>query len=335
MCIRDSSYTGEHVLELQGHGGPVVVEALIARALELGARRAQPGEFTQRAYLNGKLDLTQAEAVADLINAASEASARAALRSLEGEFSGRVRALGERLRELRAHVEAAIDFAHEEIDVLADGALAERLTGAADELAGLRKVGVQGRLITEGITLVIAGRPNSGKSSLLNRLAGTDAAIVTAIPGTTRDVLRERIHIEGMPVHILDTAGLRELPGDAIEAEGIRRAQAAMAKADRILFVIDSLADPMAGAYLAERARLPAAVPVTLVFNKIDLIAPGTDLGAPVSDAVRISARTGEGLEQLRSHLKACAGLEAREEGSAISARARHLEALELSLIHI
>jgi tRNA modification GTPase len=329
------SYTGEHVLELQGHGGPVVVEALIARALELGARRAQPGEFTQRAYLNGKLDLTQAEAVADLINAASEASARAALRSLEGEFSGRVRALGERLRELRAHVEAAIDFAHEEIDVLADGALAERLTGAAHELAGLRKAGVQGRLITEGITLVIAGRPNSGKSSLLNRLAGTDAAIVTAIPGTTRDVLRERIHIEGMPVHILDTAGLRELPGDAIEAEGIRRAQAAMAKADRILFVIDSLADPMAGAYLAERARLPAAVPVTLVFNKIDLIAPGTDLGAPVSDAVRISARTGEGLEQLRSHLKACAGLEAREEGSAISARARHLEALERSAMHL
>ena len=329
------SYTGEHVLELQGHGGPVVVEALIARALELGARRAQPGEFTQRAYLNGKLDLAQAEAVADLINAASEASARAALRSLEGEFSGRVRALGERLRDLRAHVEAAIDFADEEIDVLADEALAARLAGATDELASLRKAGIQGRLITEGITLVIAGRPNSGKSSLLNRLAGTDAAIVTSIPGTTRDVLRERIHIEGMPVHILDTAGLRELPGDAIEAEGMRRAQAAMAKADRILFVIDSAADPMAGAYLAERARLPEAVPVTLVFNKIDLIAPGVGLPVPVSDAVRISARTGEGLEQLRSHLQACAGLEQRDEGSAISARARHLEALARSGTHL
>jgi tRNA modification GTPase len=330
-----NSYTGEHVLELQGHGGPVVVEALIARALELGARRAQPGEFTQRAYLNGKLDLAQAEAVADLINAASEAAARAALRSLEGEFSARVRALGEQLRELRTHVEAAIDFADEQLDELAEEALAARLTSAAHELASLRKAGVQGRLITEGITLVIAGRPNSGKSSLLNRLAGTDAAIVTSIPGTTRDVLRERINIEGMPIHILDTAGLREVPADAIEAEGIRRAQAAMAKADRILFVIDSEADPTAQAYLAERARLPEAVPVTLVFNKIDLIGSGVRLAASASEVVHISARTGEGLGQLRSHLKACAGLEQRDEGSAISARARHLDALEHAATHL
>jgi tRNA modification GTPase len=330
-----NSYTGEHVLELQGHGGPVVVEALIARTLELGARRAQPGEFTQRAYLNGKLDLAQAEAVADLINAASESAARAALRSLEGEFSAPVRALGESLRELRAEVEAAIDFAEEQIDQLADAALGARLTLAAQQLAALRRIGRQGRLITEGITLVIAGRPNAGKSSLLNRLVGTDAAIVTAIPGTTRDVLRERISLEGMPVHILDTAGLREQAADAIEAEGIRRAQAAMARADRILFVIDSAVDPMATAYLSERARLPAGVPVTLVLNKADLIADHASLPAFDAPAVRISARSGAGLEQLRAHLRSCAGLEQQEGSGAISARARHLEALERAAAHL
>jgi tRNA modification GTPase len=328
------SYTGEHVLELQGHGSPVVVEALIGRAVALGARRAQPGEFTQRAYLNGKLDLAQAEAVADLIDAASEAAARAALRSLEGEFSVQVRSLGTALAALRVQVEAAIDFAEEEIEVLPDLALREQLEAAVRQLAALRAISGQGRLLTEGMTIVIAGPPNAGKSTLLNRLAGHEAAIVTPLPGTTRDVLRERIQLDGMPLHLLDTAGLRAQPADAIEAEGIRRAEAALARADRILFVIDAAADPGASAYEAERARLPAQVPVTLVFNKIDLCVP--DVGRPAAgiDSIRVCARTGEGLETLRSHLKARMGFAHGGEG-AISARARHLEGLARCAGHL
>ncbi len=328
------SYTGEHVLELQGHGSPVVVEALIGRAVALGARRAQPGEFTQRAYLNGKLDLAQAEAVADLIDAASEAAARAALRSLEGEFSVQVRSLGTALAALRVQVEAAIDFAEEEIEVLPDLALREQLEAAVRQLAALRAISGQGRLLTEGMTIVIAGPPNAGKSTLLNRLAGHEAAIVTPLPGTTRDVLRERIQLDGMPLHLLDTAGLRAQPGDAIEAEGIRRAEAALARADRILFVIDAAADPGASAYEAERARLPAQVPVTLVFNKIDLCVPAVGRPAAGIDSIRVCARTGEGLETLRSHLKARMGFAHGGEG-AISARARHLEVLARCAGHL
>jgi len=328
------SYTGEHVLELHGHGGPVLVEALIRRLLELGARRAQPGEFTQRAYLNAKLDLAQAEAVADLIDAASDAAARAALRSLEGEFSNRVILLSQTLGELRAQVEAAIDFADEQIDVLSDTALGARLEAATTQLAALRAASRQGRLLTEGMTVVIAGRPNAGKSSLLNRLAGHDAAIVTETPGTTRDLLRERIVVDGMPLHVMDTAGLRSA-GDAIEAEGIRRARTAMTRADRILFVIDAAADPKASGYLEERALLPPGVPVTVVFNKIDLAVRDVERGGdvepdlvPPPDAIlRLSALTGEGFGALAAHLKACVGF-TPDAGSALSARARHLEAL-------
>ena len=331
------SYTGEHVLELHGHGSPVLVEAMIRRLLELGGRRAQPGEFTQRAYLNAKIDLAQAEAVADLIDAASDAAARAALRSLEGEFSNRVLALSQTLAELRAHVEAAIDFADEQIDVLSDQSLQARLAAASSDLQALRTASRQGRLLNEGMTIVIAGRPNAGKSSLLNRLAGHDAAIVTATPGTTRDLLRERMVLDGMPLQVLDTAGLRSA-GDAIEAEGIRRARAAMAGADRILFVIDAGADPQAMGYLEERALLPPAVPVTVVFNKIDLGPFGTELGTPSITAsttagsptppvIRLSALTGEGFQALATHLKECMGFEHGGAG-ALSARARHLDAL-------
>jgi tRNA modification GTPase len=320
------SYTGEHVLELHGHGGPVLVEALIRRALELGARRAAPGEFTQRAYLNGKLDLAQAEAVADLIDAASDAAARAALRSLAGEFSDRVQALSHALGELRAHVEAAIDFADEEIDVLSDDSLRARLERAAAQLAALRAAGRQGRLLTEGMTVVIAGRPNAGKSSLLNRLAGHEAAIVTATPGTTRDLLRERILLDGMPLHVLDTAGLRRA-GDEIEAEGIRRARAAMAAADRILFVIDAAADPLAGAYREEQGLLPPGIPVTLVFNKIDLANGAIGESFEGMAVIRLSALTGAGLDTLASHLKSCMGFEAGAT-DVLSARGRHLDAL-------
>jgi len=327
------SYTGEHVLELHGHGGPLVLEALIGRALELGARRAQPGEFTQRAFLNDKLDLAQAEAIADMIDAGSRAAVRAAMRSLQGEFSAMVRGLTDAVIELRTYVEAAIDFPEEEIDFLADRELAERFRAVRDHFEGVLASARQGRLLREGMVVVIAGRPNAGKSSLLNRLAGYDAAIVTPVPGTTRDVVRERIHVDGMPLHVLDTAGLRQ-GGDVIEEEGIRRAQAEMQRADRVLFVIDTVEDPEGSAVREERARLPADVPLTLVFNKCDLA-----VGLPVADEVGgpprlvISALTGAGLAELRAHLKACMGYQS-VDGGAISARKRHLEALSLAREH-
>ena len=321
------SYTGEHVLELQGHGGPVIVEALVSRCVELGARRARPGEFTERAFLNDKIDLAQAEAVADLIDAGSREAARAAMRSLQGEFSNMVQGLTDALIDLRAYVEAAIDFPEEEVDFLADAELGERLATVRGHFDAVAAAASQGRLLRDGMTVVLAGRPNSGKSSLLNRLAGYDAAIVTAVPGTTRDVLRERIDIDGLPLHVLDTAGLRD-SDDAVEREGVRRAAAEMARADRVLFIIDTSIDPLGRAFEEESARLPPAVPVTLVFNKIDLGA-----GMPVEDTlagpprIHVSATTGLGLDQLRSHLKACVSFQTAGNGS-ISARRRHLEAL-------
>jgi tRNA modification GTPase len=321
------SYTGEHVLELHGHGGPLVLEALVARAAALGARRAQPGEFTQRAFLNDKLDLSQAEAIADLIDAASQQAARAAMRSMQGEFSSMVRGLTEAVIELRTYVEAAIDFPEEEIDFLADRELGERFQALNEHFEGVLESARQGRLLREGMTVVLAGRPNAGKSSLMNRLAGYDAAIVTSVPGTTRDVLRERIHLDGMPLHVMDTAGLRE-QGDVVEEEGMRRARLEMQRADRVLFVIDTPADPGGQAYQQERPRLPCDVPVTLLFNKCDLAA-----GLPLADTVggppriMLSALTGFGLDELTQHLKACMGYQ-MAEGGAISARARHLEAL-------
>jgi tRNA modification GTPase len=327
------SYTGEHVLELHGHGGPLLMEALVGRAVELGARRALAGEFTQRAFLNDKLDLAQAEAIADLIDAGSREAARAAMRSLQGEFSAMVRGLTEAVIELRTYVEAAIDFPEEEIDFLADQELKLRFESVREHFDGVMQSASQGRLLREGMTVVIAGRPNAGKSSLLNRLAGYDAAIVTAIPGTTRDVVRVPLHLDGMPLHVLDTAGLREA-GDVVEEEGIRRAQAEMQRADRVLFVIDTVEDPTASAFIEENSRLPAEVPVTLIFNKCDLAA-----GLPLADTasgpprLMLSALTGEGLETLRAHLKECMGYQS-VEGGAISARRRHLEALSRGRAH-
>ena len=323
------SYTGEHVLELHGHGGPLVLEALVVRAVELGARRAQPGEFTQRAFLNNKVDLAQAEAIADLIDAGSREAARAAMRSLQGEFSGMVRGLTDAVIELRTYVEAAIDFPEEEIDFLADEQLSGRFATVQEHFDGVEQCARQGKLLREGMTVVIAGRPNAGKSSLLNRLAGYDAAIVTPIPGTTRDIVRERIDIDGMPLHVLDTAGLRQ-GGDAVEEEGIRRAQVEMGRADRVLFVIDAVADPGATAFTQEGSRLPPDVPVTLVFNKCDLTT-----GIPLADTysgpqrINLSALTGVGLSALRTHLKLCMGFQTLDSGT-VSARQRHLDALSL-----
>jgi len=327
------SYTGEHVLELHSHGGPLVMEALVSRAVELGARRAQAGEFTLRAFLNDKLDLAQAEAIADLIDAGSQQAARAAMRSLQGEFSAMVNGLTEAVIELRTYVEAVIDFPEEEIDLLADRELSARFQAVRDHFEGVSGSAQQGRLLREGMTVVIAGAPNAGKSSLLNRLAGYDAAIVTPIAGTTRDVVRERISIDGMPLHVLDTAGLRS-GGDAVEEEGMRRAHAEMRRADRVLFVIDAAADPDAVAFREERERLPAEVPVTLVFNKCDLA-----VGVPVADTVTgpqrvvLSALSGQGLGELRAHLKDCMGYQTADGGT-VSARRRHLEALARARAH-
>jgi tRNA modification GTPase len=325
------SYTGEPMLELQGHGGAVVLELVVERAVALGCRRARAGEFTERAFLNGRLDLAQAEAVIDLIDAASAAGARAALRSLQGEFSAAVHALVEGLTALRVQVEAAIDFAEEDIEPLAGGGVAARCAELASRLAALLAQSRQGRALTEGITVVIAGRPNAGKSTLLNRLAGHDAAIVSATPGTTRDLLRERILIDGLPLHLIDTAGLRP-GGDAIEAEGMRRARAAMAQADRVLFLVDVIADPTAASLADLREELPAGIPVTVVYNKCDLLAGPWP--ADTESALHLSAASGAGLEALRAHLKAIAGWSGAEEG-VIAARARHVEALAAALAHL
>ncbi len=328
------SFTGEHVLELHGHGGPVVMEALVKRVLDLGARMARPGEFTERAFLNDKLDLAQAEAVADLIDSGSRAAARAALRSLQGEFSAMVQGLTEAVIDLRVRVEAAIDFPEEEIDFLADADLSQRLESLLKHFTSVARLTQQGRLLRDGMTVVIAGAPNAGKSSLMNRLAGYDAAIVTDVPGTTRDVLRERIDIDGMPLHLIDTAGLREVR-DVVEAEGVRRARAEMMRADRVLFVVDGLADPEGTSYARERAQLPTEVPVTLVMNKADLVDRAPQLDATSSPpSVRLSARTGAGLSLLHAHLKQCMGFMPAEAGS-ISARRRHLDALTRARRHV
>ncbi|MBK7984528.1 MAG: tRNA uridine-5-carboxymethylaminomethyl(34) synthesis GTPase MnmE [Candidatus Competibacteraceae bacterium] len=321
------SFTGEDVVEFQGHGGPMVLDLLMERVVELGARPARPGEFSERAFLNDKLDLAQAEAIADLIASDTAAAARAALRSLQGEFSQRVNGLVEGLIALRMYVEAAIDFPEEEIDFLADGMVAARLAELQERLRVLQAAAGQGRLLRDGMTVVIAGRPNAGKSSVLNRLAGREAAIVTAVPGTTRDVLREHISIDGMPLHVIDTAGLRD-SDDPVEREGIRRAWAEIDTADRILMVVDDrlgLAAEEAGL----RERLPAATPVTVLYNKIDLSgqAPSVREGAWGTE-VRLSAKTEAGLELLREHLKSCMGYHGGGEGT-FMARRRHLEALE------
>ncbi len=326
------SFTGEDVLELQGHGGPVVLDMLLRRCLQLGARMARPGEFSERAFLNDKLDLAQAEAIADLIEASSEQAARNALRSLQGEFSRRVHALTEKLIGLRIYVEAAIDFPEEEIDFLADGHVLSQLDAVRQELAGVLREAGQGALLRDGMTVVIAGRPNAGKSSLLNALAGREAAIVTDIAGTTRDVLREHIHIDGMPLHVVDTAGLRDTH-DQVERIGVERALKAIGEADRILLVVDSTApeadDPFAlwPEFLEQR---PDPHKVTLIRNKADLSGErvGLETCADGHITVTLSARGLEGLDLLREHLKACMGYEQTSEGS-FSARRRHLQALQ------
>jgi tRNA modification GTPase len=328
-----ASFTGEDVLELHAHGGPIVMDMLLARTLQLGAKVAEPGEFSRRAFLNDKLDLAQAEAIADLIDSGSIEAARAALRSMRGEFSDAVRSLTEAVIETRMHVESAIDFPEEEIDFLADAMLLARLNNALALCAQITANARQGALLREGMTIVIAGKPNAGKSSVLNRLAGYSVAIVTDIPGTTRDVLRERIHIDGMPLHIADTAGLRE-QADIVEAEGIRRAQHAMAQADRILYVIDASRGLNEAAISPELRSLPSHVPVSLVINKVDLIQMPSRYEQSQPPRIHVSAATGEGFDLLREHLKECVGFQGAEAGT-LSARRRHLDALARANAHL
>ncbi|MGY6518133.1 MAG: tRNA uridine-5-carboxymethylaminomethyl(34) synthesis GTPase MnmE [Lysobacteraceae bacterium] len=323
------SYTGEDVVELQGHGGPALMALLQRRCCALGARPARPGEFTERAFLNGKLDLAQAEAVADLVAAGSEAAARAARRSLDGAFSQRVQALQQGLLELRVWIEAAIDFPEEEIDFLSDAGLAARMDAVRDAHAGLMQAAERGRRLRDGLHVVILGPPNAGKSSLLNALAGSERAIVTDIAGTTRDLLRETIRIDGIELTLVDTAGLRA-DADAVEAEGIRRARAELAAADLVLAVVDGR-DVAAGRD-AVAPDLPADVPVLWLHNKADLAGSSDGLAAD-GDRLVVSARTGTGLDALRARLREAAGLEGGD--GAFSARERHVQALHDTGAHL
>jgi tRNA modification GTPase len=324
------SFTGEDVLELQGHGGPVVLDMLLSRVLQLGARLAQPGEFSQRAFLNDKLDLTQAEAIADLIDSSSIQAARSAMRSLQGEFSQRIHALVDATIKLRMYVEAAIDFPEEEIDFLADNAVNEQLQDILTELKNILAQAQQGCLLREGMNVVIAGQPNAGKSSLLNKLAQRELAIVTDIAGTTRDTLRHEISIDGLPVHIIDTAGLRD-SSDTVEQIGIQRAWSEIEQADRILLLIDDAA----GITSEDQAiidNLPHNIVVSVVRNKIDLGNRQPQLNdGPLGKEISLSAKTGAGVELLTQHLKECVGYQGTTEGN-FMARRRHVDALQRAL---
>ncbi|MEM7611983.1 MAG: tRNA uridine-5-carboxymethylaminomethyl(34) synthesis GTPase MnmE [Pseudomonadota bacterium] len=327
-----NSYTGEDVVELQGHGSPVVVDALIRRADELGARLARPGEFSERAFLNDKMDLAQAEAVADLIDAGSKQAAKAAMRSLQGEFSAAVFELTERVIQLRLHVEAAIDFPEEEIDFLDDAALRTRLDQVDLAFTHLQAQVQTGRALTDGLQIVLAGAPNVGKSSLLNSLVGDDAAIVTDVAGTTRDLIRESLVIDGLPIALIDTAGLRTTD-DPVEQEGVRRTHRAIATADHALLMIDATVADVATAAAALRASVPAELDFSVVLNKVDLIgqAPSVariQLENYSASLLALSAKTGDGVGLLRSHLLEIAGIGGSAEGS-FSARRRHVVLLE------
>ncbi|MDX1444463.1 MAG: tRNA uridine-5-carboxymethylaminomethyl(34) synthesis GTPase MnmE [Gammaproteobacteria bacterium] len=315
-----NSFTGEDVLEFQGHGGPVVMDMALQRFLQLGARVAMPGEFTQRAFLNDKLDLAQAEAIADLIDAGSKDAARAATRSLEGEFSRHVNQLARQCLELRMHIEAAIDFPEEEIDFLSDQRLLAQMQAMVDAAAETLRRANRGRVLRDGIEVVLAGPPNVGKSSLMNAIAGRESAIVTDVAGTTRDMLREYVELDGLPVHLVDTAGLRE-SADVVEAEGIRRAARAMEDADIVLAISDAASvTPING--------LPDHDKVIHVHNKVDLL--HESINATVDGIVMVSAKTGQGLDgllaRIRDKVMQANGNERSE--SDFTARTRHIDAL-------
>ena len=328
------SFTGEDIIEFQAHGGPVILDLLLKEILQYDVRPARAGEFSERAFLNDKIDLTQAEAIADLIAADSESAARAASRSMQGEFSQVINQLVDALTHLRIHVESALDFPEEEIDFLADTVIAEQLDQLTKKLQTVKKSAQQGRLLKEGMTVVIAGEPNAGKSSLLNQLAGQESAIVTEIAGTTRDILREHIQIDGLPLHIIDTAGLRE-SDDIVEQEGIKRAKQMIEKADRVLLVID-VNDENKNEDLLKK-NIPDNIGVTSIYNKIDRKKQDAEIIETAENKkteIYLSAKTGEGIELLKQHLKQCMGYQQKNEGQFI-ARRRHLDAIDTAEKHL
>ncbi len=337
-----NSFTGEDVVEFQGHGGPVIMDMLLEAILQIkSVRLARPGEFSEQAFLNDKLDLAQAEAIADLIDASSKQAARSAVRSLQGDFSKHIHTLSEAIIHLRMYVEAAIDFPDEEIDFLSDGKVTQDLADIIRDVNHIREQAKQGTLLREGMQVVIAGRPNAGKSSLLNALAGRESAIVTDIAGTTRDVLKEHINVNGMPLHVIDTAGLRDSP-DKVEQIGIARAWEAINDADRVLFVVDSTTSSDIDPYQIWpefMQRLPAGMPVTVIRNKADISGDNVTLQqvdtphGPFS-VISLSANTGQGVELLRDHLSQSMGLDTTTEGQFI-ARRRHIDAIDNTLEHL
>ncbi len=336
------SFTGEDVVEFQGHGGPIIMDMLLEAILQIkSVRLARPGEFSEQAFLNDKLDLAQAEAIADLIDASSKQAARSAVRSLQGDFSKHIHTLSEAIIHLRMYVEAAIDFPDEEIDFLSDGKVTQDLADIIRDVNHIREQAKQGTLLREGMQVVIAGRPNAGKSSLLNALAGRESAIVTDIAGTTRDVLKEHINVNGMPLHVIDTAGLRDSP-DKVEQIGIARAWEAINDADRVLFVVDSTTSSDIDPYQIWpefMQRLPAGMPVTVIRNKADISGDNVTLQqvdtphGPFS-VIALSANTGQGVELLRDHLSQSMGLDTTTEGQFI-ARRRHIDAIDNTLEHL
>ena len=318
-----ASYTGEDTIELQGHGGTVVLGMVLKRVISLGARLANPGEFTERAFLNNKLDLAQAEAVADLIESSTEQSVRSAQKSMQGVFSEQINELVEELTELRIYVEAAIDFVDEEIDFLTDGVVENKIINLSARILKIQKTAQQGRLLRDGMKVVLAGKPNAGKSSLLNALAGHEAAIVTDIAGTTRDILKERIQIDGMPLHIIDTAGLRESE-NVVEKEGIRRAHEEIKQADKVLLLIDST-DPEIESVLK---TLPDGLDITKVYNKIDLLGVEPEIIETAHGSqIYLSVKKDIGMELLLNHLKQSVGFNG-ETDDVFIARKRHIDAL-------
>lgn len=342
-----NSFTGEDVLELQGHGGSFVLDRLLKETVNCGARLARPGEFSERAFINDKMDLTQAEAIADLIESSSEEAARSAMRTLQGEFSSLINTLGTSITELRVYIEASIDFSEEEIDFLTEGKTTETLQGIIEQTDAILAQAKQGTILREGMSVVIAGKPNAGKSSLLNALAGRDAAIVTDIAGTTRDTLIEQINIDGMPVHITDTAGLRHSE-DVVEREGIKRAMKAIASADRILLLVDATKDAVTLETLTtflteigletllEERQLER---LSIIYNKIDILEQ-TPCIVRLEDKqhsvvnIKLSAKLQDGLDLLREHLKDCMGFSPSGEGGFI-ARRRHLDAMLRARSHL
>ena len=320
-----NSFTGEDVLELHGHGGPVVTEMLIERVVELGGRRADPGEFSRRAFLNDKLDLSQAEAIADLIDSASQTAARAARRSMRGDFSTAVVALNDQVTELRVHVEAAMDFPEEDIDFLDDAALRERLDRVTARFEELAETVRRGCLLRDGVHVVLVGRPNAGKSSVLNALSGYEAAIVTDTPGTTRDLVREQLDLDGLPVHVIDTAGLRGT-NEAVEREGIRRAHSQLADADHALLIVDAAAGETADEL---RSEVPEGLGCTVVRNKVDLTG---EAAGETAESVNVSALTGEGMDALRRVIERRVGYVA--DPGTMTARQRHLDLLRTARAH-